>query len=325
MTAYTCAYTRHPATGWRVVKLSATDPASGLKTVAQFTPEVGANLLGLAVGETEYLVDVDRAAGNRILGTPILYPTPNRIRDGVFTFGGRTFRFAPNMGRNFIHGLVREIPWECGEPIVTPQGLSITAHYTFAPGSAPYDLFPIRNTLELTYTLRPSALRLEFTVRNEDERELLPFGLAIHPYFRIIGPREAVRIQVPAQRWMEAVELLPTGRLVDLAHGPADLSQPTPLTHLNLDDVFWGLEPAKPQVIYYDQLGTQVTLTAAELFTHSVVYTPQGRGYFCLENQSCSTDTHNLYARGLQEAAHLTLLAPGQALRAWVELTVGTQ
>ncbi len=324
MTNYTCAYTRHPLTGWRVIQLSATDPASGERTMAQFAPEVGVNLLGLAVGETEYLVDVDRASG-KILGTPILYPTPNRVRDGVFTFGGRVFRFPPNMGRNFIHGLVRELPWACGEPAVTPQGLTITARYTMAPGSAPYELFPIRNTLELTYLLRPGAVRLLFTVRNEDERELLPFGLAIHPYFRIIGPREQVRIQVPAKRWMEAVELLPTGRLLELAQGPADLRQPTPLTHLNLDDVFWGLEPAQPQVIYYDHLGTKITLTASELFTHSVVYTPQGRDYFCLENQSCSTDAHNLYARGLQEAAHLTILAPGQSLQAWVELAVTRQ
>jgi hypothetical protein len=34
-----------------------------------------------------------------------------------------------------------------------------------------------------------------------------------------------VRIQVPAQKWMEATDLLPSGRLIDLDKGPADLRQ----------------------------------------------------------------------------------------------------
>jgi len=56
----------------------------------------------------EYLVDIDRTgAAPSILGTPVLYPMPNRVRDGVFTFGGRTFTFAPNNGPNYIHGLVQ--------------------------------------------------------------------------------------------------------------------------------------------------------------------------------------------------------------------------
>ncbi len=50
-----------------------------------------------------------------------------------------------------------------------------------------------------------------------------------------------------------------------------------------------------------------------------------GRPFFCVENQSCSTDAHNLYAQGKQELAHLVILAPGQSLNAWVEFTVSEQ
>ncbi|GAG43851.1 unnamed protein product, partial [marine sediment metagenome] len=62
----------------------------------------------------------------------------------------------------------------------------------------------------------------------------------------------------------------------------------------------------------------------SDLFTHSVVYTQQ-TGHFCLENQTCSTDAHNLHARGLRKEAHLTILRPGESLTAWIEIVVNDQ
>jgi len=64
-----------------------------------FTPEVGSNLLSFGVDGVDYLCDItSRARGNPILGTPVLYPTPDRVRNATFTFDGRTFTFKPNAG-----------------------------------------------------------------------------------------------------------------------------------------------------------------------------------------------------------------------------------
>jgi aldose 1-epimerase len=124
---------------------------------------------------------------------------------------------------------------------------------------------------------------------------------------------------------MEAVDLLPTGRLVDLDDGPADMCDPTPLSELNLDDVFWGMEPNEPQVIYYDSISKKVTLAASDFFTHACIFTPPQYPFFCVENQSCSTDAHNLYAQGLEKEAHLVILEPEESLSAWIEITVSDQ
>ena len=46
-------------------------------------------------------------------GIPILFPFPNRIQGGVFTFEGRRIAVPKNEGgRNAIHGLVAEKPWQ---------------------------------------------------------------------------------------------------------------------------------------------------------------------------------------------------------------------
>lgn len=327
---YRCAYRfdEHPDTGWPIIRLSCQDnKITSHQTIAQILPTQGCNLFDLVVDGIEYLCGMGSIKGSprQLLGTPVLYPTPNRIRDARFTFDGRGYAFPPNNGRNFIHGLVRDQEWHYDEPVIEDESISLRTYFSFSPANPVWDLFPIRNTLVLIFTIKPNRIRFDVTVHNEDDRLRLPFGMAIHPYFRIIGPRESVRIQVPARKWMEAVDLLPTGRLVELEKGPADLTQPTALSGLNLDDVFYGLDSGTPQSIYYDSIGTRLTLAASDFYTHSVVYTPAEQPYFCLENQSCSTDAINLHAQGFEEAAHLTILEPGESHSSWIEFSVADQ
>ncbi len=317
----------HPRTGWEVLRLRCTQTGTGPGlTQIQLAPEQGCNLFSLRVDDVDYMVDLEEESGAlKLLGTPILYPMPNRVRDGRFAFEGRDFTFPPNNGPNFIHGLVRDRAWQMDDAILSRDSASLTGRFRCRPASDAYALFPIANTLEVTFRLSPGAVQLYFAVHNDDTRWSLPFGLAIHPYFRIVGERRDVRVQAPATHRMEAVDLLPTGRLIELDGGERDLRQPRPLEGLDVDDVYWGMKPNQPQVIYYDALGKKLTLRASELFTHSVVYTPQGKPYLCMENQSCSTDAHNLYAQGLQDAAHLTVLEPGGSLCAWVDMEISEQ
>lgn len=323
MPPYTYHYARHPETGWNLLHLTCEGTAPQERTHVALAPEMGMNLLAFDVGQHSFIIEGDRADGRfTLLGTPVLYPTPNRVRNARFTFDGREFTFPPNNGPNFIHGLVRDRPWECDAPQVTGESVRVTARYRFAPGNEAFAVFPIRNTLELTVTVRPASVRFDFTVYNEEASQRLPFGLALHPYFAILGNRSQVRLHVPAQRWMEAINLLPTGRLRPMEEGPADLRRPVPLEALNLDDVFWGLSSRTPQTIFYEAVGKCLILSASDHFTHCVVYTPKGRPFFCVENQTCSTDAHNLYARGLEQEAHLLILNPGEALTAWVQYTL---
>jgi len=119
---------------------------------------------------------------------------------------------------------------------------------------------------------------------------------------------------------MEAVDLLPTGRLVPLAETPQlDARLPRSLEGFVVDDVYWGLAPERPVTIDLRPVRRRLELRASESFTHLVVYTPAERAWFCVENQTCSTDAHNLYARGLAQESHLIVVEPGQSSTGWVE------
>jgi len=314
-----------PESQWKVHELSYRDAKGpGRTVIARIVPAGGSNLVSLEVDGTEMLrtpPKISQAAGVGY-GIPILYPTPNRVRDSRFMFDGRTFQFKPNERSNFIHGLVNRAEWKADPPVMRSDGVSLKTYIDFDQKSPNFSLFPILNRLTMTYALATDGILMGFAVENRDGRPL-PFGFGLHPYFRILGDRGQTYLQVPAERHMEAEGLLPTGKLQSLEGAPFDLRQPTSLADLKLDDVYWGMVPERPAGYEFRDRGIRVTLEASELFTHAVVYTPQGRPYFCIENQTCSTDAHNLHGQGFEREAHLIVLKPGESATGSVRIRVG--
>ncbi len=126
---------------------------------ARIVPGFGCNLARFSVGGRA-VIDFDPALilAHDFTGTPVLYPTPNRVRDCRFTWKGRVYP-QRRAGRDvYEHGL---------------------AHLE----SKEFEAFPFphRITLELTLTVR--GIRVEYAVENRGAEEL-PFGFGLHPYFR---------------------------------------------------------------------------------------------------------------------------------------------
>src|SRR5687767_7819774 len=78
------------ATGWKILSLRR--PGRGGKALqAKIAADAGGNLFSLALGDDELLAQPEKLAGlpGARAGSPILFPTPNRIRDSAFTFEGK--------------------------------------------------------------------------------------------------------------------------------------------------------------------------------------------------------------------------------------------
>lgn len=292
---------------------------------AKIAPHAGANLFSLVYQGKELLFcpETDKLAEftGRSSGTPVLYPTPNRVAGGKFTFEGRTFDFGLNDGDRFLHALVRDVAWEYGVPHASENSASVTCWIDFAPGTGLYEKFDFDHRLSLLYELDDKGLKISYKVENRDSRQL-PYGIALHPYFNFLGARESAILCVPAQWHMEAVNLMPTGKLEKLDGAPYDIRQPTPVPNLVLDDVYFGMRSENPAWIEYRQAGIRLELAASKEFTHMVVYIQPQNPFFCVENQTCSTDAHNLYARGLVEESNLLIVPAGGVKEGWVHYVV---
>jgi len=302
-------------TGQKVIVL---ERGGASPLVARIAPQSGANLYSLQYEGRELLhvpQSLDKLPGFRY-GTPVLYPTPNRVAGGKFTFEGRSFDFGLNDGDRFLHGLVHSVPWEYDQPKADERGASVLTYLDFSPGGPLHRLFGFDHRLSLKFTVDSLGVRFDYAVENRDSLSL-PYGIALHPYFIYLGAREETYLTVPARGHMQAVNLMPTGVVEPLEAGPYDLSGGRPLSELDLDDVYIGMVPEKPAFIEYRDAGVKITLKASARFTHMVVYTQQP-SFFCVENQTCSTDAHNFYARGLKDVSHLLLVPPGGTDTGWI-------
>lgn len=305
--------TKDAETGWDIYVLSQGD------TVATFVPAAGANVQSVKRRGIEYFhqpEELSKLPGVRC-GNPVLYPTPNRIKGGSFEFEDKKYVFREGPG-NHIHGLVNSAEFTGESTEVTSESVSVTAAIRFDDQSERGKLFPWAHTFRIKVTVREGSVRWEYEVDNDTSEQVLPFGVAFHPYLKYQGTRQDAFLHVPAQSLMASVKQLPTGKLLDLEGHALDARKPVSLAGYDSDDVFFGMVPEKPARLEFRDVGRSVTFKASKEFTHLVVWTP-GRPFLGIENQTCSTDAHNLAAQGLNEIAHLQLCPPGEKRQGWVE------
>lgn len=299
-------------TGWNVYVLSQGE------TVATFVPAAGANVQSVVHQGVEYFhqpEELSKLPGVRC-GNPVLYPTPNRIKGGSFEFEGKKFVFREGAG-NHIHGLVNSAPFSVESTDVGDNAVSVTAAIRFDKQSERGRLFPWEHTFRLKVTVREGSVRWDYEVDNDTSGKNLPFGVALHPYIKYHGARKDAFLHVPAKSLMESFEQLPSGKLLNLAGHQLDARKPVSLEGYQADDVFSGMVPDKPAKVEFRNAGRSVTFEASKEFTHLVVWTPD-RPFMGIENQTCSTDAHNLAANGMNEVAHLQICPAGEKRQGWV-------
>ncbi len=269
-------------------------------------------------------------------GIPVLFPFPNRIRDGKFSWEGQDYLLPTNdpTQKNAIHGFACRHSWRVVDQGANEASAWITGEFLCsrdAPADRP--LWPADHQLRLTIRLERGQLSLHAEVYNPD-RVNLPFGLGYHPYFRVPlggGTPEECLIQVPAARYWELRDNLPTGRQLPV-DGPRDLTTARAYASLQVDDVLTGIlsdalsPPLDPRYNGAMHQGERwLGIASSPAFRELVVFTPPHRQAFCLEPYTCVTDAINLHGQGVDTG--LKILPPGQrwtgdfVLRLWGKRT----
>jgi len=254
-------------------------------------------------------------------GHPVLFPFPNRIEGGRFTFEGQTYQLPLNeaTGKHAIHGFTPRNPWR----VIATSANSITGEFHLSrdlPASAP--LWPADFILRLTYRLSANSLDVHAHVENPDSRPL-PFGLGYHPYFRLPTapdtPADEMVLHSTARVLWEANEAIPTGRRLPI---PAELDfrTPRPVGGAVLDRLFTDLfdsptEATVASLTHSTAMGS-LLVEVASAFRELLIFTPPHRKAVAIEPYTCATDAANLTGRGTD--AGWRVLAPGASFSATV-------
>ncbi len=311
-----------------------TDPQSG--STAKIAAELGFNCFEFLARFDGRMVDVIDAAPDFIAGKqsfsghgiPLLFPYPNRIRGGKFTWAGKTYhlpaeKVAYNKD-NAIHGFCLDRPWR-----VTERGENFVVGEFQLSREAPdrRDLWPADFILEVRYSLKEATLRADVRVTNPDNVPL-PWGFGTHPYFKLpLGAESSPArclIQAPASEQWNLIDCLPTGEKRPIPK-EIDLREGEYFDVLKLDDVLSGL-PRGPQPIRCSILdeaaGLQLDQITDPSYRELVVYNPPGRAAVCLEPYTCVTDAVNLESQGIDTGWQT--LPPGETRTSWIEILRGT-
>ena len=190
-----------------------------------------------------------------------MLPYSNRLGFCRFEWEGRQYSTAPNFegSPHSLHGVGWQRPWT----ILEQQSDHVALGYQHRPD----EHWPFSFTARQDVSLAQNHCVMTVNIRNTDTRTQ-PAGLGWHPYFPV---RNKSRLQIDvASRWLPDPDQLPHARqAVERLDGP--------VSELNLDHCF---EDWHGSALLEDEY---LRIAIRSSLDRLVVFTPNGRGFYCIE------------------------------------------
>lgn len=239
----------------------------------------------------------------------LLYPFPNRLEDGKYTWLDKEYQFPINDQDtdNALHGFgmqqaltVENITLEKEQAVVELQGA-----YS---GDLVY--YPWAISIHLRYTLSLEAgFSMKLEIKNESKKPI-PVGMGWHPYFWLGDNPEQAQLKLPPVAQVEIdCRMIPTGSLVAMD----EFIETKKINGTQLDTGFKLFRPgkrseaeltipAKGTLKYWQESGFSK-------YKYLQVFIPPARKSIALEPMTCNIDAFN-------NKNGLVRLMPGKSLSA---------
>jgi aldose 1-epimerase len=234
----------------------------------------------------------------------VLIPWPNRVRDGRWTWRGRTLQLDVSSPEKpqAMHGFVSAQPWS----LLAQDSSSVSVGTLVEPRSG----YPFRLAAALDYALEPDRLTVTVRVRNAGDDEA-PFGVGLHPYLAVGATADGdvgrAELRLPARTALAVEGGLPTGerRPFDGAVGRVgDRAFDDPLTDLERDADGWARV-----VVSGPAGGVELAVDAAwpwlQVYTGDTLPEGQRRRSIAVEPMTCPPNA-------LADGVDLVVLRPGE-------------
>lgn len=220
----------------------------------------------------------------------VLFPFPNRLRDGKYQWLGQSYSFPLNNAAtgNAIHGFARDHAFKVDKIELLPDAATLICDLHSQGHPAGY---PFQFILQLKCTITDQQMfKLEVACRNL-HHHAIPVGFGWHPYFQLAETADKHFLQLPPAEQVQIDDrMIPTGQRTPYT-AFKDKKQ---LEHTVLDTCF----RATGKGSYHLRLSgkgertLRVSASAAQC-PFFQVFTPPHRQSIALEPMSCNVDAFN--------------------------------
>jgi aldose 1-epimerase len=265
------------------------------KTRLDLVPGHGACVLDL-VFEGVSILDGFKTAqemeGNRWSKNIVLFPFPNRLKDGRYEWEGTSYQFPVNDAHtgNALHGFGLAKPMRVSQLDLSAEGATITCEYR-DPGDHPAYPFPFTFSIQFTIDQR-NQLTVNMAFQN-DGTQSIPVGLGWHPYFRLSEKVDTLLVQLPESEMIGIDRfMIPNGK----RYAYDKFAELSTLGGHTLDNCFaLPTDRATTSATLSGQFGTlhYWQETGAGKYNFLQVFTPPHRESIALEPMTCNIDAFN--------------------------------
>ncbi len=222
----------------------------------------------------------------------LLYPFPNRLKDGRYEWQGMTHQFPVNDRDtgNALHGFGMDKEMRVEEIEVAKDFAEVTCLYTSRGEEAGY---PFPFTFAVTFRMEDAQTFEAEIVFKNDGNTAIPVGFGWHPYFRLSDSADRMELQLPPCAIIEVDDrMIPTGNRQTFER----FSDLTPIGTMVLDNCFaLSAEKGKAQLLLRGERGTlhYWQETGAGKFDFLQLFTPPHRRSLAVEPMSCNINAFN--------------------------------
>lgn len=240
-------------------------------TGLDFIPKKGGAIHQLYMGKhgtpiLDSFVEGDDIDDNPWHKQALLFPFPNRLKDGTYVHNGINYHFPINEidRNNALHGFLFNESLEVSEINKREKEVEIILTYSY---EGQYAYYPFPCKLTVNYLVTENEFKLSFKIENTGKTSL-PYGFGWHSYFLFEHQAE---ISMPAS-YQQVVDkrLLPTGKEVLYD----DLLEYKTLEE-NLDTCFRFIDKQSRSITIGNKEGHQLEVRAGESMDYIQIFNPE--------------------------------------------------
>lgn len=222
----------------------------------------------------------------------LLYPFPNRLKDGKYHWDGHQYQFPINDSQteNALHGLGVHKAMNIAKVMTSEKSGTIICQYN---SKGEEEFYPFLFQFSAAFTITERGFDVELVVLNQDQ-ESIPFGYGWHPYFTLGDSVETTELQLPKLDLIGIDQrMIPTGK----RYPYEEFAQAKPIGATVLDNCF-AVHPNAENKIEIQLKGSKGTLnywqeTKASTYPFVQIFTPPKRTSIAIEPMTCNVDAFN--------------------------------